>query len=230
MATATGRPGIASDFRPHCALIDAHHALFQFAEARTSLEQVSTAAPGMRSWERLLPAARWCTYYALTGNWVAAANAAREAQGLRDALLSPLTWFDFARYYETEALLRAGDRVQAQADVERLRVSLGANRRYRLLYLRMQALLDRDAEEQAAAIAHLVEALRLANEMGLPGEDWQICAELAARYADSNAMEQAQEARAQALDGIETLAAHISARALRDHFRQTALLRLPALG
>jgi hypothetical protein len=110
-----------------------------------------------------------------------------------------------------------------------LRASLGANRRYRLLYLRMQALLDRDADEQAAAIAHLVEALRLANEMGLPSEDWQICAELAARYADINAMEQAQGARAQALEGIETLAAHISDRALRDHFRQTAPLPLPAL-
>jgi hypothetical protein len=93
----------------------------------------------------------------------------------------------------------------------------------------MQALLDRDAEEHAAAIAHLVEALRLANEMGLPGEDWQISAELATRYADIGATEHAEEARAQAMVGIETLAARISDSALRDHFRHTALLRPPAL-
>ena len=95
------------------------------------------------------------------------------------------------------------------------------------MYLRMQALLDRDAGEQAAAIAHLVEAAQLANEMNLPGQAWQIAAELAARSADVGATEQAQEARAQAMDGIERLAAHISDSALRDHFQQAALLRLP---
>jgi DNA-binding SARP family transcriptional activator len=229
MATATGRPGIASDFRPHCALIDAHHTLFHVAEARTSLEQVSAAAPGMRIWKRLLSASRWCAHYALVGDWAAAANAAREAQALRDTMLSPLTWFDFARYCETEALLRAGDRPQAQADVQRLRASLGANRRYRLMYLRMQALLDHDAGEHAAAIAQLVEAVQLANEMGLPGEEWQIAAALTVHYADIGATEHAQEARARAMEGVETLSARISDFALRDHFRQTALLRLPAL-
>jgi tetratricopeptide (TPR) repeat protein len=229
MATATGRHGTASEFRPHCALVDTHHVLFQFAEARISLEQASAVAPGKSIWERLLPASRWCTQHALVGDWAAAANAAREAQALRDAMLSPLTWFDFARYHETEALLRAGDRVQAEADVERLRESLGANRRYRLLYLRMQAQLERDAGEHDVAIAYLVEALQLAKGMGLPGEEWQIFAELTARYADIDDTEHAQEARARAIEGIETLAARISDRALRDHFRHTALLRLSAL-
>jgi hypothetical protein len=110
-----------------------------------------------------------------------------------------------------------------------LRASLGANRRYRLMYLRMQTLLDHDAGEHAAAIAHLVEALQLANEMGLPGEEWQIAAALTAHYTDIGATEHAQEARAQSMEGIEKLSARISDLALRDHFRQTALLRLPAL-
>jgi hypothetical protein len=144
-------------------------------------------------------------------------------------MLSPLTWFDFARYHETEALLRAGERSRAQADVERLRASLGTNRRYRLIYLRMQALLDCDAHEYATAIAHLVEALNLAGTMRLPGEEWQIAAELAASYADGGDMEHAQEALNQAIQGIETLATHMHDDALRDHFHQGALSRLPAL-
>ena len=85
------------------------------------------------------------------------------------------------------------------------------------------------AGEQAAAIAHLVEALQLAKEMGLSGEEWQLSAELAAHYADSDATEHVQEACAHAMAGIETLAARSSDSALRDHFRLTALLRLPAL-
>ena len=38
-----------------------------------------------------------------------------------------------------------------------------------------------------------------------------------------------QEARAQAIEGIETPASHIGDSTLRGHFRQAALLRLPAL-
>jgi tetratricopeptide (TPR) repeat protein len=228
-ATSVDRPLDSANVRPYCALVDIFHALFQPAAAREPLEQASALARGKPVWERLLPATRWCTQFALAGDWNAAAAAAREAQALRDQSASPLTWFDFARYYETKALLLAGQGIHAQADVERLRTSLGANRRYRLMYLRMQALLDRDAAEHAAAIAHLVEAVRLAKEMGLPGEEWQIAAELAARYADIGAMEHAQEARAQAMEGIEMLAARVSDSALRDHFRQTAPLRLHAL-
>jgi tetratricopeptide (TPR) repeat protein len=228
-ATSVDRPLESAKVRPYCALVDCFHALFQPVAAREPLEQASKLALGKTVWERLLPLTRCCTQLALAGDWNAAAAAARQAQALRDKSASPLTWFDFARYHETEALLRAGDRIQAQADVERLRQSLGANRRYRLMYLRMQALLDRDAGEHAMAVAHLAEALQLAQEMGLPSEEWQIAAELAARYADINATEHAQEARAQAMAGIDTLAARISDRALRDHFRQTALLRLHAL-
>jgi tetratricopeptide (TPR) repeat protein len=230
MTTAIERPLDATDVRPQCALVDAHHALFQLAEAREPLERAVAFAPGKPIWERVLPATRRCTQHALAGEWLAAAAAARAAQEVRETMPSPLTWFDFARYYETEALLRAGDRTRAQVDVRRLGAHLGANRRYRLVYLRMQALLDRDAGDHTAAIAHLLEALDLARQMGLPGEEWQIAAELAASYAGVDDTKHVAEARRRAEGVIASLAARISDPALRDHFTQAALSRRPALG
>jgi DNA-binding SARP family transcriptional activator len=229
MTTALEQPIDPKNIKTCCALVDAHCALFQVAPAREFLEQASAYAAGKPVWDRLLPASRWCTQHALAGDWAAAAAAAREAQALRDALPGPLTWFDFARYLETEALLRAGDRLHAQADVERLREGFGANRRYRLMYLRMQALLDRDVNDHAAVIAHLLQALDLAAEMGLPGEEWQIAADLAATYASTEDAERAAEARGRAERVVASLADRITDLPLRERFSRTALARRPAL-
>jgi hypothetical protein len=228
-ATALDRAYNLTSVRSHCALADAHHALFQLAEARGPLERASAFAAGKPIRERLLPATRWCTHHALASEWAAAAAAAREAQALRDQSPSPLTWFDFARYYETEALLRAGDRQRAQAGTQRLGEHLGNNRRYRLVYLRMRALLDRDSSDHAAAARHLSEALSLAREMNLPSEEWQIAAELAASYILLGDGERAQEARTQSETIIDSLAARFTDSTQRDHFAHAARLRRPAL-
>jgi DNA-binding SARP family transcriptional activator len=228
-SNAIDRPIDPTGVRPWCAVVDATQALFQLAETREPLDQASAFAPDKPIWERLLPATRWCTQHALAGDWAAAYDAAREAQALRDAMPSPLTWFDFARYYETEALLRAGDRARAEADMLRLGEHLGTNRRYRLIYLRMQALLDRAAGAHTAAIAHVVEALDLATQMGLPGEEWQLAAELAASYTAVEDPDHAAEARLRAEQVVATLAANITDPTLSEHFRQAALSRRPGL-
>jgi tetratricopeptide (TPR) repeat protein len=220
----------ATDVRPLCAVVEAHHALFQLAAAREALDQAEAFAPNQPIWERLLPATRWCTQHALVGDWAAAVAAAREAQALREAMPSPLTRLDLARSYETEALLRAGDRVRAEADVRRLGKHVGANRRYRLLYLRMQALLDRAAGAHTTAITHLREALDLATQLGLPGEEWQLAAELAASHTAVDDEEHAAEARGRAEQVVATLAARITDPTLSEHFAQGALSRRPALG
>jgi DNA-binding SARP family transcriptional activator/tetratricopeptide (TPR) repeat protein len=227
--TAAIRPMNPTDVRPLCAVVDVSHALWKLDEASEPLEQASAFAPGKPTWERLLPATRWTTQHALAGDWAAAHAATLHAQALRDAAPSPLTWFDFARYYETEALLRAGDRARAEADVRRLSEHLGANRRYRLMYLRMQALLDRDTGEHTAAIGHLLEALDWATQMGLPGEEWQIAAELSASYIDAGDAAHAAEARRRADRAITALAARITDRSLGERFTRAALAQLPAL-
>jgi hypothetical protein len=164
----------------------------------------------------------------LAGDWNSAAAAAREAQALRDESPSPLTWFDFARYYETEALLRAGDHAQAEADVRRLGERVGTNRRYRVVYLRMRALLSRAAGDHTAA-RHLSDALSLAREMNLPGEEWQIAAELSASYSTLGDVQRAQEARTESETIIDDLAARFTDLTQRDHFAQAARSRRPAL-
>jgi hypothetical protein len=206
-----------------------HQALYQLSEARTALETATALAPGKAIWERLLPVPRWCAQHALAGEWAAAATAAREAEALRSKLPSQLTWFDFARYYETEALLRAGDRAQAEADAQRLGEQVGTNRRYRLVYLRMQALLARAAGDHAGEVQDFSEALSLARDMGLPGEEWQIAAELAASYSAIGEVQRAQEAQTQSAAIIDDLAARFTDSVLRDHFVHAARLRQPAL-
>jgi hypothetical protein len=172
---------------------------------------------------RLLPATRWARQHALGGDWPNAHGATLQAHSLRGSMPGPLTCFDLARHYETEALLRVGDRAGAEADVRRLGEHLGTNRRYRLVYLRMQALLDRDAGVHAEAITHLKEALYLATQMGLPGEEWQIAAELATSYLDSGDAPRAAEARLRAERVIAALAARITDLSLREHFTKAAL-------
>ena len=85
---------------------------------------------------------------------------------------------DFSSHYETEALLRGGDEHQARAEVQRLGERLGANRRYRLPYLRSRAVLAAWDGESEQTIGHLQEAAGLAADLGVPGERWQIQAAL----------------------------------------------------
>jgi tetratricopeptide (TPR) repeat protein len=228
-ATADDRPYGATAARPYCALADVHQALYQLTEAQTALETATAVAEGIAIWERLLPVLRWCTQHGLAGEWAAAATAAREAQALRGVLPSQVTWFDFARYYETEALLRVGDRAQAEADAQRLGEQVGTNRRYRLVYLRMQALLARAAGDHAEAVREFSKALSLARELGLPGEEWQIAAELAASYSALGEVQCAQETQTKSNAIIDDLGARFTDRAMRDHFVQAARLRQPAL-
>ena len=79
---------------------------------------------------------------------------------------------DFARYHETEALLRDRDEDPAREDVKRLGERVGGNGCYRISYLRSLAMLSRRESDQMA-IECLREARALAEEIGLPGELWQ---------------------------------------------------------
>jgi hypothetical protein len=66
--------------------------------------------------------------------------------------------------------------------------------------------------------------------MGLPGEEWQIAAELAASYATVDDTEHAAGARLRAEQVIASLAARITDLSTRERFAQAALARRSALG
>jgi len=125
---------------------------------------------------------------------------------------------DFSPQYETEALLRGGDERQARAEVQRLGERLGSNRRFRIPYLRSLAVLAAWEGQREQATGHLLEAARLAADLGLPGEHWQIQVELGRLYEASGEPAQARSAFGEAATIIQGLAEGIGDEALRMRF------------
>ena len=159
------------------------HALYQPDEAYVQLHEAAALAEKIpaRHWQ-FRPWAQLCVNRALAGDWTAAAAAAARAITLRDAAQVRLVYYDFARHYEIEALLRTGDSARAHADVQRMSERVRPERqdqRYHLVSLRMRAVLARFDGQVPQAIALLQEALRLAEYIRLPGEQCQFRKNLA---------------------------------------------------
>jgi hypothetical protein len=126
-------------------------------------------------------------------------------------------------WYETEALLRGGDDDLARAEVERIAGIVGNNWRYRLPLLRSQAVLAQWDRDVAQAITHLQAALALAQEIGLPGEEWSILGALGGLYADQGDQAQAQQAWNDSAAIILRLAETIDEEDLRTGFLAAGL-------
>ena len=199
--------------------------LFALDAARTTLlEAVAINAPiGSPQFTEII-ATTLCLCHALGEQWTEAQTYALQAARARQDRV-PYSWH-FTAWYETEALLRTGAIALAEEGVQRFGACVGEergeNRRYRIGYLRALAVLETFRGEMDQAIAHLQTAARLAEEIGLPGERWQIEAALAERYQQRGDFEQASEAFARAAEIIQTLAI-----ALRDEHLQQTFLSAP---
>ena len=155
-----------------------------------------------------------CALYASVGDWEQAYAYARQITHPMHAD-EPLLPFNLTGWYETEAFLRGGDGDLARVEVERLAGIVGNNKRYRLPLLRSQAVLAQWDGDVAQAITHLQAALALAQEIGLPGEEWPILGALAGLYAGQGEEVQAQEAYKVAGKIIRSLAETIDEEDLR---------------
>ena len=142
---------------------------------------------------KVLATSRLCANRALAGDWKTAYTYALETVAVRKDMETSLLFIDFIRYYETEALLRGGEEEWAREDVQRLGARITTNRRQRLAYLRALATLAQWDGETREALASLQEAAVLANEIGLPGELWQIEVALGEVYTSCGEMEQAYQ-------------------------------------
>lgn len=91
-----------------------------------------------------------------------------------------------------------------------------------LVRLRMQAALNGFEGRMDEAISSLQEALQLAGEIGLPGEEWQIQAQLARLYLVMGQEEQAEYLQAMARERIDALAMKILDARLRMSFLDVA--------
>lgn len=102
---------------------------------------------------------------------------------------------------------------------------MGNNKRYRLPLLRSQAVLAHWAGDLDQAITRLQAALVLAQEIGLPGEEWSIQAALGALFMDQGDQAQTQQAYKASATIILSLAETIDDDNLRAGFLSTGPVR-----
>ncbi len=185
--------------------------------ARETLLEVSVkfTKQGMIGWTDLAPA-ELCALHAIAGDWGQATSYARQAMHSRGD--EPLLPVGLTGWYETEALLRGGDCDLARAEVERLSKIVGNNQRYRLPLLRSQAVLAQWDGDTDQVMTQLQAALALAQEIGLPGEEWPILGALGAMYADKGDPAKAQQSYKDSAAIILRLAETIDEEDLRACF------------
>jgi predicted ATPase len=157
-------------------------------------------------------AAELCADYAEAGDWQAAYAQAQRALPIRAANPTVTAFAGQTRWYETEALLRSGDLASAVADLQRFDKQIDDRRRYRIAYLRALAVLRQHQGEIDQPNAHRRAAVELAEAIGLPGELWQLYAELG-------------QAR-QAAEIVQSLATAIGNQTLRARFLAAASRQL----
>jgi tetratricopeptide (TPR) repeat protein len=204
----------------------AHQAMLRLEEARTTLMEslALTDAIAIRSYQ-VLATSRLCANQALAGDWKNAHAYAVETVAVRNSIETSLLFIDFIRYHETEALLQGGDEAWAREDVQRFGASISTNRRHRLPYLRALATQAQWDGETREAIAYLEEAALLANEIGLPGELWQIQVALGEVYNSCGEREQEYQAFARAVAIVQELAKKMGDEALRTNFLAEPAIR-----
>ena len=168
---------------------------------------------------------RLCANRALAGDREAAHRYALDSVGIRDAAPARLMWLDFVRHHEIEALLRGGEEKLAREDGKRLGERVGGNRRFRLVYLRMLAVLAEWDGHTGEALTRLQEARTLAEEIGLPGELWQIWAARGELHEQRGEPEEAHGAFFRAAGIVERLAGEIEDEALKEGFLSAPPLR-----
>jgi len=157
-----------------------------------------------------------CADCALAGQWQEAYSYALKALAVRDY---SIVYGGLTRWHETEALLRGGSIEQAREDVRRFGERAHNKRRYRIPYLRALAVLAHWENEIDQAITHLEAARVLAEQLGLPGELWQILAVLGEFYQSCKSESQAQQACARAAQVVQSLAV-----GMEDERQRTAFL------
>ncbi len=196
-----------------------HQAMLRLEEAHEALIEslALSKAIAVRSY-KVLATSRLCANRALAGDWKTAYTYALETEAVRKDIETSLLFIDFIHYYETEALLRGGEEEWAREDVQRLGVRINTNRRQRLPYLRALATLAQWDGETREALVSLQEAAMLANEIGLPGELWQIEVALGEVYTSCGEMEQAYQTFVRAVAIVQGLAEKMEDEELRTNF------------
>lgn len=164
-----------------------------------------------------MTASEMCVDCGLGGDWEAAYRYARQSLAAHN---HSLLHGGLYHWYVTEALLRGGDLTLARTDAQRFGRQFGHSRRYQMPYRRCLAVLAKWEGDIGQAIEHLTIANTLAEEMDLPGEQWQILAALGELYRSSGQQTKVDEMVERAAEIVRVLAGTID-----DEELQTGFLR-----
>ncbi len=162
-----------------------------------------------------------CADCVVAGQWQQAYTYALKAAGDWDPTI---ILGGAARWYEIAALLWGGSADQAREEERRFGEGMNIKGRSAIHYLRSLAVLAQFQGEIDAAIAHLQEAARCAEEVGLPGELWSMCVELGEMYQKQGDESQTDRAFARAFEIIQVLA-----DTMEDHQQRTTFLSAPVV-
>jgi len=163
-----------------------------------------------------------CAVHAMTGHWKEAGALASKALLIRRE--NGLLPMGLITHYEITALLRDDDTL-ARDEVERIAGAVGNMPRYHLLLLRCQATLAQWDGAVDRAVADLQSAAAIAGEIGLPGEEWSVLAQLGDLYDLKGDQEAARQARRSAAEVILRLADTIDDEVLRKGFVGADIVR-----
>lgn len=207
------------------ALGDVLRALGHLQEARECYQEMSGVMFPPKA--RALVHAKLCAVAALAADWRTAYDEAVRATRLRDEV-PILSTGALHLHLDVEALLRGGNRDLARDQLNRFGAAVDGNRRLRLAHLRALTVLRRFDGHGDGALEQLDTARGLAEEIGLPGELWQIAASVGALHAELGNEAEAQNSRARAAMTVGRLADGIRDPALRAGFvSATAAYREP---
>ena len=158
------------------ALGDTSRTLFRLREADAVYREMAevTFPPQYRA----MVHAKLCAVAALAADWTTAYDEAVQAARLRNEVPIQST-AALHLHLDVEALLRGGDRDVARDQLARFAAAVDGNRRLRLAHLRALAVLGQFDGDGDGALERLHAARSLAEEIGLPGELWQVEASIA---------------------------------------------------
>ncbi len=189
---------------------DAHVALLNLEEARGAYEE----AVGLGHREAV-SSARLCVLAVLSENWEDAhahAKSAHEDGTFYNPLLSVYL------HHEVQALVWGGDERLAREETGNLAERTQTDGRNRVAYLHSLAVLSEWDGELEKAIGQMREAESLTEEIGLPGELWQIRAKIGELHERHGEVREAREAFSRAAQTLRDLAAKIKDERLRESF------------
>ena len=118
--------------------------------------------------------------------------------------------------FETEAIARK-DIALARAGLETRARTISNLPRHHVSHLRAEAALERISGNLETAQQHLEHALKLAQDMQLPRDAWEIQAQLA-NVLERRKSKQAKEIRARAIAGRDLIATAINDDAERKRY------------